>query len=396
MKLTACGCVCICGVLMWSACQRQIDPPAPKITKPVPKPDDKANTSVPVKVAPVTKARPKVKRPDPTTALPKLKPRDKKFRRGVSLGLFASTKDTSEQRKIYAELLDEIEAVGATDLSIVVRWTQNTVKDSKIARDPKRTVADETLKWVIKEAQARKLRVFLMPIIHLNVRKIGVWRGTIEPVSPDKWWANYEAFIVYYAKLAQKTGVSLFAVGSELLSMETKTKRWHKLIKRVRRIYKGQLTYSANWDHFEVVSFWDKLDVVGMTAYQELTKRPNPSLKQLKRGWLGFSQRLRVWSMQHGHRYIFTEVGYPSHSKGAAYPWDYRPRGKADPMLQARAYRALMEVWSKDKSFDGLYVWNWFGFKSLQDRGYTPRGKPAEKVIKHWFDSTKKKETKKP
>lgn len=311
--------------------------------------------------------------------------RNDTWQRGISLGLFASTQDPEEQRKIYQSLLDEIKQAGATDISIVVRWRQDTVHSSKIYQDQGITVPDELLIQVLQDAHQRGLRTFLLPIIWLKERKMGVWRGTIAPQDENAWWKDYERFIMHYAQIAEQNQVSLLSVGSELLSMETKKERWDTLISKVRAKYSHKLTYSANWDHFEVPTFWDKLDVVGLTAYQELSKQPDPSVKELQLGWRSFTVRLNTWARENQFHYIFTEVGYPSHAKGAAYPWNYSANAAPAPNLQAKCYQSMMQQWHADPRLDGVYIWNWFGFKSLQDRGYTPRGKPAQAILERWY-----------
>lgn len=177
----------------------------------------------------------------------------------------------------------------------------------------------------------------------------------------------------------------MLSVGSELLSLEKRSERWRALIAKVRSDYDGLLTYSANWDHFEPVEFWDKLDVVGITAYQPLSERGRPDEEALIRGFAPFLARLRSWAGREGHRYLLTEVGYPSHEFAAERPWDHGASGKPDPELQLRCYRALYRVFRDDARLRGLYVWNWFGFSGLDDTGYTPRGKPAAEVLRRWY-----------
>jgi len=315
--------------------------------------------------------------------------RDGAFRRGVSLGLFVSTDAAAERRSIYATLLDEIVDVGATDVQIVVRWAQADVGATAIGPKDRLTPADEELTWVVEQAHTRGLRVFLMPIVHLETRGKREWRGTLRPLTPEAWWASYGAFVMHYARLAAASSVDLFAVGSELVSMEIEEARWRALIGQVRQVFKGKLTYSANWDHFEPIGFWDAVDVVGVTAYQELSRRRGPSEKELEQGWGPFVGRLRGWAARQGHRYLLTEVGYPSNPFGAFRPWDYRPRGEPDPALQLRCYRTMMRVWHDDPRLDGLFVWNWFGFGGLEDRDYTPRGKPAARVLQRWFEDSR-------
>ncbi len=318
-------------------------------------------------------------------ALPEPRPRPEGFRRGVSLGLFVSSEDPEERRGYYERFLDEIRAVGATDVSLVVRWAQADVRATAIGPLDGVTVDDAVLVEVIEQARARGLRVFLLPILHLEHMSKGQWRGTLAPTSPEDWWAAYARFILHYAALSQRHGVGMLAVGSEMASMERHDARWRALIAQVREAFKGELTYSANWDHFEPVPFWDALDVVGVTAYQELSRRRDPDEASLIKGWEPFEHRLRLWASQNGHRYIFTEVGYPSNTLGAAQPWNHAPRGQADVELQLRCFRAMFQVWQGDERLDGLYVWNWFGQGGPEDRGYTPRGKPSRFVLEHWF-----------
>jgi hypothetical protein len=303
----------------------------------------------------------------------------------VALGLFVQTEDPVQRRRWYATFLDEIKDVGATDVSLVVRWSQADVAASEVAPKQGVTVPDEVVVEVAALARERGLRVFLLPTLDVARRKTGQWRGIIRPLDPEAWWRSYGRFIGHYADIAKAADASLFAVGSELVSMERHADRWRALIADVRGRFRGRLTYSANWDHFEPIGFWDALDVVGVTAYQGLSRKDDPSVKDLVDGWRPFHTRLRAWARRLGHRYIFTEVGYPSRKGGAFRPWAYGDKGAPDVELQRRCYEALRNVWQDDKALAGLYLWNWFGRGGPDDSGYTPRGKPAEQVLRAWW-----------
>ena len=328
-------------------------------------------------------------RPDPTEGMQAPMKRSGEFRRGVALGLFSADPSLEARQSHYTTMLDEIVAAGATDLSLVPRWSQRDVEASTTAPREGTTVPDAELEWVITEARKRGLRLFLMPYIYVEIRERGKWRGTIDPKDSGAWWASYERFILHYAQMAQRHDAVLFSVGSELLSMETKDARWRALIAKVREVYTGQLTYSSNWDHFEVPTFWDAVDVVGMTAYQELSKRPDPSWWQLTEGWESFRKRPRIFLLQKQRRFVFTEIGYPSHAWAASRPWDYSGKGESDVALQARCFRAMMDVWHDDQRLAGVYIWNWFGFADHSDRGYSPRGKPSREIIAHWYTASR-------
>jgi len=162
--------------------------------------------------------------------------------------------------------------------------------------------------------------------------------------------------------------------------------RWLALIDRVRlRATDLELMYSANWDHYRPVRFWDAVDVVGLTGYWELTRDLEASTATLARAWAAPKAEVRAWSKALGRPVVFTEVGYPSLDGGAAWPWDETRSAPLDLVEQARAYRAFARAWSGEATLQGAYFWNWFGFGGPEDRNYTPRGKPAEDVLRAWF-----------
>ena len=115
-----------------------------------------------------------------------------------------------------------------------------------------------------------------MPIVLLENPREGEWRGKIAPTNWADWWEDYENYLMHYAWLAESAEAEVFMVGSELVSTETDTDHWKDLIARVRKAYHGRLGYSANWDHYKQVGFWDVLDLVGMTTYHDLGDKDEP------------------------------------------------------------------------------------------------------------------------
>lgn len=329
----------------------------------------------------------------PTAGLPPPRLRGDRFRRGASLGLFIKGGDAAYRRASYGAFLDEMPFAGVTDVQLITRWQQVDVRASTLAPGPE--TDDETLKWVVGAAHARGLRVFLMPIVHVLRRAKGEWRGTLKPADAERWWAAYRHFVTHYARLAASLDVELYAVGSELVSMERHVDRWRALIGAVRAIYPGRLTYSANWDHFEPVQFWDALDVAGLNGYHPLVPHDappdaRPDEAALVAGWESFVQRVRHWSRINGKRFILTEIGYPSTPFAAARPWDHETVARADAEMQLRCYRAMYRAWHAEAALGGLYIWNWFGVGGADDAGYTPRGKPAMHVVDWWYGGSKR------
>ncbi|MEO1269414.1 MAG: hypothetical protein AAFX99_15100, partial [Myxococcota bacterium] len=205
-----------------------------------------------------------------------------------------------------------------------------------------------------------------------------------------------QTFVMHYARLAQEEKVSVYSVGSELLTMERERDRWVDLIGQVRSVYRGKLIYSANWDHFHGVTFWDQLDMVGMTGYFELSKASDPSLDELRSTWEAALSVIASYSVLTGRPLILTEVGYPSQVGSAAHPWDYTQVKTPSPKAQYMAYRAMYEAWRswsltrpkdepKHLGLSGVFLWSWNGYGGLNDGHYTPRGKPATAIIQRWY-----------
>jgi hypothetical protein len=314
---------------------------------------------------------------------------DENFIKGAALGLYMDLPALS-----YAQMFKEIRALGATHVSLVVAWSIRDIRASRIRPHATETVPDERVRAYIQQAHAAGLKVMLFPIVHVDRRRSGEWRGKLAPHHPDRFWTEYQAFMQHYGKLAQEEDVAILSVGSELLTMESEQARWKAVIDGVRLVYKGKLTYSANWDHFDHVTFWEYLDVAGMTGYFELSDSERPTLKELRETWDAATEVIATYPDRAGLPLVLTEVGYPSQLGSASHPWDYTKRRAPDPHLQYLCYRAMYEAWAARASkvkdpdklgLDGLFVWNWYGYGGPEDGSYTVRGKPAEAVVRHWF-----------
>lgn len=301
--------------------------------------------------------------------------------RGLALGLFSGDPDYD-----YRTLLEEIAAQGATDVSITYVWWQQDLHASVIEPKPIWSATDAQIEASIRTARKLGLRVTLFPILRLMQAGPGEWRGKIAPHDLDAWWLSYQHYILHATALARKAGAQRLAIGSELVSREHERERWREVIDRIRLAAPElELLYSANWDHFEPVSFWDLVDVVGLTAYWELTRDSEASIDALALAWTPVKTHLERFSKGLGRPLVITEIGYPSQDGGTVWPWDQTRKAKIDLEEQRRGYEAFVRAWSDVPFLRGVYFWNWFGFGGPEDGDYTPRNKPAAEVIRRWF-----------
>jgi len=300
--------------------------------------------------------------------------------RGIALGCYSGL-----GRGKLDEKLTELKQIGASHVSLVVSWSTPDVRSSEIKPVVGVTTPDRLLELMIERAHAVGLSVFLFPILDVQKRKPLEWRGTLRPARWDDWWRGYERFILHYAAIARRTRAELLCVGSELVSTEKMRPRWRELVTRVRQAYDGKLVYSANWDHYAPVSFWDLVDVVGLTAYHRLSESKTARQEEMAATWRRIRDRLVTWSKKIGRPFLFTEVGYPSMDGCAVQPWDYTVNAPVDLEEQRRAIASFIESWDRVPQLAGVVFWDWYGDGGPKDKLYTPRGKPAAREIRSWF-----------
>jgi hypothetical protein len=304
--------------------------------------------------------------------------------RGVALGLWRGDPAAAPQPDRFDHALDEIAGLGATHVALVTTWSQRDVRDVRVAPGV-RTIDDATLRHAIARARQLGLAVLVFPILTLDRVRPGEWRGTLAPADIDAWWSSYERFILHHAAIAADTGAEALLIGSELGTTEAWRDRWYHLIARVERVYRGRLIYSANWDRYQHVSFWPRVDAIGVTGYFELTRERDPAPAALVRAWQRVRDELVAFAARRGQPLWLTEVGYASVDGAAARPWDHASDAPVDLEEQRRCYAAFVEAWAGVDALAGVFFWIWDGAGGDRDRGYTPRGKPAEAVLRQWL-----------
>ena len=288
---------------------------------------------------------------------------------GVALGLFASDPGYD-----YGAMLTEIRDRGATDVLLVINWTQRDVTSHVIAATPGHTPTTATVEATIVQARQLGLRVGLMPVVLPQERAAGQWRGRLAPAAgADAWFDSYRGHLLPLAELAERHTVERLIVGSELCSLERHEAQWRSLIAAVRGRFRGRVSYSANWDHFADVPFWDAVDEIGVTGYFALDP------EDPRGSWEAPLRALRALKARVGRPLLLTEVGYAPHRDAARRPWDEGLDEDGPPALevQAELYSAFCDAFAAEGLLDGFYFWNWFGYGGPRDRTYTPRGKPA-------------------
>ncbi len=310
--------------------------------------------------------------------------------RGIVLGLYAGVPDYD-----YREEVARIASTGATCISLQAIYRMERFDSVDIVRHPTSSPTEESLRRTFRQARGQGLRMMFFPTINLRDEADNAqwWRGNIRPKDWPAWWRNYTAFNVHLAALAQEEGVEWFCLGTEMESTHAFPDAWRALAREVRRVFKGKLTYSVNFDAHDSFVFGDCLDVIGMNTYDPIAKFDEyPSDAQIRDAWWWIVYKARALEARFGKPVMVTEVGYPSVAHAHVGPWDFRTDKPADPDLQELLVHGALKVlrnWSDGEAvFYYLYGENLKrGVEpgGLEDRTYAPWGKPVEKTLLWYF-----------
>ncbi len=289
----------------------------------------------------------------------------------------------------YVPLLREVAQLGANTVLLSVAGEMEHAKAQRIYIDARKSPGPRELESILQEARRLGLDAYLMPIVLLSHPRGTEWRGQIDPPDWDTWWRDYREFLLHFADIAHRGQAAGMLVGSELVSTERYTDEWVRCIAAVRERYGGSLGYSANWDHYKPIKFWDKLDFVGMTSYYTLADRANPTVEEIVQRWRPIRDGVLAWADSIGKPILMTEVGWCSQEGAAKAPWNYYQNQKATPAgheEQRRLYEAFIQVWGAAPELTGVIWWEWTAAPGGEnDFGYSPKNKPAERLLRDWF-----------
>ena len=275
------------------------------------------------------------------------------YQQGLNVMLYR----TSTGRHVQ-QSLRQWHAWHITDISLVFPLVQSGPYASDVGPGAI-TPSMATLRHVVAELQASGFRVMLRPLLDEgSLTPKGFWRGDIAPDSVAAWFASYQKAVVQYAALAQQQHVQAYDIGTELVSLQGYSSEWTNLIAAVRRVYHGQLLYSANWTDLTPESWFALLNEIGIDAYFPLTPANAgtvPSTAQLESAWASWLAKLPTYPRP----LVITELGVlpVANSYRAPYLWNL-PGSPYSPATQANFYSAGCQAWRPRTV--GIYWWGVF------------------------------------
>nr|WP_154895022.1 1,4-beta-xylanase [Paenibacillus xylanexedens] len=245
-------------------------------------------------------------------------------------------------------------------------------------------VEDDELLDMIRYARTLGLRVILKPTVNCTD---GTWRAHINffdidvPCEPKwkDWFRSYTAYQKHYAAIAEQEKCEMFIVGCEMVQSERRSAEWREVIAAVREVYSGFVSYNTDKYQEGHVTWWDAVDVISSSGYYPIGD------------WEAQLDRIEQEIAPYGKPFFFAEAGCPSRSGSAQVPNDWGLEGTVCAEEQERFYEAMFRHASQREWVRGFGLWDWSANlyqekNALTDDGYGVYGKPAERVIRRFYE----------
>ncbi len=302
--------------------------------------------------------------------------------KGITFAPFAN-KGVLSKKDAFKSLDALRERTPANFIMLVPNGLQATAHSEIIRYDTEATMSDSELVQIIRYAKRLGFNVGLKPTVNC---KDGTWRAYISffeddiPNEPNwkNWFESYTEFQLHYAEIAKAEGVDLFCCGCEMVMTETHEDEWRMLIRKLRRVYNGILTYNADKYQEDHVKWWDALDAISSSGYYPLGV------------WDKELARIKGVVDKYNLPFFFSEVGCMSMTGSSSMPHDWSRRSPANAKEQERWYEAMFFAVTRNPWIIGEVLWCWSATpyalkKAAVDWGYDIFGKPAENTVVRYF-----------
>jgi hypothetical protein len=193
----------------------------------------------------------------------------------------------------------------------------------------------------------------------------GDWRAYWDPEDKTKAFANLKRELVNFAKLAEQNKVDLLIIGAEYekLTQPEFKNNWIEIIKDLRKVYSGQLSYGANTNYSsykkvesEWITFWDHLDFIGLDYYHPM-KPDSIDLKSFTKQHAVKLNKLKASLKIYNKPIFFNEIGVPIADQGfeKPYEWVWPDNHKSNPDHQSLYLQSFFEAF--DFKPAGIQIW---------------------------------------
>ena len=260
-------------------------------------------------------------------------------------------------------------------------------------------------------AQVEKMKVIIPKISNSGLQNImlkpltafwvvngsGFW-GDFYVDTEEEWLeveSAYGELFYEFAKLSEEfPEVKLLSIGNELKEFTKRRPQFFKsLSSRIRTDFPNlKLTYAANWDEYQSVSFWEDLDFIGVNPYFPLLNKRVPTFDEIKQAFAPIKNNLDDLSCTYGKPILFTEYGFRSSDYGLWESWlkEFYYDKAVNFEVQNNAYTAFYDTFWDEDWVAGGFFWEWKILLNREvndpnDNGWYVNDKPVEKIIRERY-----------
>lgn len=307
---------------------------------------------------------------------------------GFTFG-FMSPRGSFESDQARESLRLMKEGTGSDTVIMTLAALQDTPHSVHIDYTGEHIVSDEELLLMIDYAKSLGMRIIIKPTV--NVRN-GTWRAHINffdhdvPCEPKwhEWFASYTEYQMHYARIAEQCGAEMLIVGCEMVQTERRAAEWRELIKQVKTVYNGLVSYNTDKYQEGHVSWWDAVDVISSSGYYPIDD------------WDRQLDRIEQVVRKYNKPFFFAEAGCPSRKGSAMIPNNWEHGGEVDVDEQARFYQMMFEKVETRDWVEGFGMWDWKPDLYSKEEAhlnsdYCVYGKPAELIIYNAYTKNQSK-----
>jgi len=196
------------------------------------------------------------------------------------------------------------------------------------------------------DAMRAGIYVVLRPLMDETI--LGEPRSLWRPSHPRAWFASYQRFLLPYAAMAQRVGITKLYVGAEFTKF-SRSRYWNGLDKALRRVFKGTLLYANNGRRIYHGSGGRGVRLT-FDAYPALHVPARATVRQLTRAWEAYDRSLP-------RRAVLSEVGIAGVLGAYGHPWKHQwSNPRMDPSVQTRWFEAACRAVAAEH-MGGIYFW---------------------------------------
>lgn len=234
-----------------------------------------------------------------------------------------------------------------------------------------------------------------------------------DPENKDTFFKDWNNILTTLVEdIANPYEVDIINVASNFVMLECFEDEWCEIIKYIKEIYRGQVTYrtcwwyTAEWDEESNIRYQNKLnnkifsnvDFISIACYFELSEKENNTVDELVKTLEGttvynrnqnIQQEIKNFYEKYDKPIFFGELGFPRVNNAATQPWNHLVSDVENNEEQARCFESYKRMFEDVDYIKGFSVFA-MGQKG-EDKLYYP-SENSIKVISNWYKDTNEKD----